>query len=87
MQTITVTQNGRVIIPAAIRKKLNIKKGEKLFVTGDEDGIFISRTYAAQISRMRGCLKSKGGSASKLLLRERKRDTAIMEKQYRRLFP
>lgn len=32
MQTITISAKGQVVIPANIRKKFNLKKGEKLAI-------------------------------------------------------
>ncbi|MCL7415887.1 MAG: AbrB/MazE/SpoVT family DNA-binding domain-containing protein [ANME-2 cluster archaeon] len=36
MQTITISAKGQVIIPANIRKKLDLKKGEKLAIMEEE---------------------------------------------------
>jgi len=37
MQTITISAKGQVVIPANIRKKFNLKKGEKLTIV-EENG-------------------------------------------------
>lgn len=39
MYKITVTQKGQVVIPAEIRKKLNIKKGNKLLIKEEGNNI------------------------------------------------
>ncbi len=36
MQTITISAKGQVVIPANIRKKLNLVKGEKLAIMEEE---------------------------------------------------
>jgi len=36
MQTITISAKGQVVIPANIRKKLHLKKGEKLAIIEEE---------------------------------------------------
>lgn len=36
MQTITLSAKGQVVIPANIRKKLGLKKGEKLVIMEEE---------------------------------------------------
>ncbi|MCD4767980.1 MAG: AbrB/MazE/SpoVT family DNA-binding domain-containing protein [Methanosarcinales archaeon] len=36
MQTITISAKGQVVIPASIRKKLNLIKGEKLVIMEEE---------------------------------------------------
>ena len=36
MQTITISAKGQVVIPANIRKKLGLKKGEKLAIMEEE---------------------------------------------------
>ena len=36
MQTITISAKGQVVIPASIRKKFNLKKGDKLTIMEEE---------------------------------------------------
>ena len=36
MQTITISAKGQVVIPASIRKKLNLVKGDKLAIMEEE---------------------------------------------------
>lgn len=36
MQTVTMSTKGQVIIPAEMRKKYGLKKGEKLIIEGGE---------------------------------------------------
>lgn len=41
MQTITISAKGQVVIPASIRKKLGLKKGEKLAIVEEHGYIKI----------------------------------------------
>ncbi|HRU40111.1 MAG TPA: AbrB/MazE/SpoVT family DNA-binding domain-containing protein [Candidatus Goldiibacteriota bacterium] len=85
MYTITVTQKGQVVIPAKLRKKLNIKKGTKLIVREEDGGIFMAPSGRSYVSKLRGMFKSNDGeSATEFLLRERAEDTAMMEKKWKR---
>jgi len=83
MYTITVTQKGQVVIPAGLRKKLNIKKGTKLLVKEEENGIFMSPADTDNISKMRGALKSDE-SMTGYLLRERAAEYAQMDKKWKK---
>ncbi|MBN2754858.1 MAG: AbrB/MazE/SpoVT family DNA-binding domain-containing protein [Candidatus Goldbacteria bacterium] len=83
MYTITVTQKGQIVIPAGLRKKLNIKKGTKLLVKEEDNGIFMSAADADNISKMRGALKSDE-SMTGYLLRERAAEYAQMDKKWKK---
>ena len=69
---VTVSSKGQVVIPASIRKKLNIRKGSKLIMSVEGDKIVLES--AEELIRQ-GCglLPSKG-KALKLLLEERKKE-------------
>jgi len=41
---IRISENGRVVIPAAIRKALGIKAGDELMLHLDEDGMKLTTT-------------------------------------------
>ena len=83
MYKITVKQNGIITLPAALRKKLHLITGSKLLVETRGNGIFMMPADFGYISRMKGSIKA-GGSVSEFLLRERKKDTAIMEAKWSR---
>ena len=83
MYTITVTQKGQVVIPSKIRKKLNIKKGTRLFVSEEENRITMTPLDTDYISRMKGSVKSDE-SVSDFILRERAEDFARMEKKWKK---
>jgi len=83
MHTITVTQKGQIVIPAAIRRKLRIKKGTRLLVKEEENGIFMFPAESPYISSMRGALKSEG-SITEFLLKERAEEYEAMEKKWKK---
>jgi AbrB family looped-hinge helix DNA binding protein len=49
--------NGRIIIPATIRKKLNLKKGDYIIFKSDNDDIKLSNSKAA-LNEARELLKT-----------------------------
>jgi AbrB family looped-hinge helix DNA binding protein len=83
MYTITVSQKGQVVLPAGLRKKHNIKKGTKLMVKDSPEGITLVPQGVAHIYAMRGCIKADE-SMTDFLLRERREDDEIMERQFKR---
>ncbi len=75
---VTVSSKGQVVIPASIREKLGIRKGEKLEVRLDGSRIIMEPVGRAVRSR-RGILKGEGGRVLEFLLEERKRDAGLEE--------
>lgn len=69
---VTVSSKGQVVIPAPIRKKLNIQKGAKLIVSV-EDNRIVLESVEDLIRQGRGLLPTKG-KVLKLLLEERKKE-------------
>jgi AbrB family looped-hinge helix DNA binding protein len=47
-----INQNGRIVIPAAIREELGIKPGDTLLMDVEEDGVLRIETYPARIRRI-----------------------------------
>ena len=68
----TVSAKGQVVIPASIRKKLNIRKGSKLIVSVEGSKIVLESAEEL-IRQGLGLLPTKG-KALKLLLEERKKE-------------
>ncbi len=65
------TEKGHVIIPAALRKKFNIKKGSRLAVYEGEGNVILIRPLPEDpVEASRGMLKGKT-SLLKALLRDR----------------
>lgn len=82
MYTITISQKGQVVLPAAIRKKYNLKKGTKLYIEEEEGGILMMPGGTERISAMKGSLKSNG-SVTEFLLHERRAEYKGMEKKWK----
>lgn len=78
MVTTVVTTKGQVVIPSRIRKKLNLKKGTKLYVEEKENEIILKPLTPAYFSKIAGVLQTKG-KLTKLLLEERKEDKSKEE--------
>lgn len=57
MHITTITQKGQVTIPAEIRKRLNLKAGDKVIFEKKGDGASLGRI--PDFSSLRGILKSK----------------------------
>ena len=67
MPTVTATTKGQVVIPAPLRKKFNIKKGTKLFVS-EEDGKIIMETISEDlVNSGRGMLRTRGKVLKRLM--------------------
>ncbi|MBM3710408.1 MAG: AbrB/MazE/SpoVT family DNA-binding domain-containing protein [Actinobacteria bacterium] len=73
MATATVSAKGQIVIPSAIRKRYNIKKGVKLYIE-ERDGELVFKAVTPEyIKKVSGVLNTKG-KLSKLLLKERLED-------------
>ncbi|MCX6556272.1 MAG: AbrB/MazE/SpoVT family DNA-binding domain-containing protein [Candidatus Aminicenantes bacterium] len=71
METIVITSKGQIVIPAKIRRRLNIKKGTRLHVEERDHEIVLKPLDAEYFKKVSGILSTKG-KLSKLLLEERK---------------
>ena len=54
-----INENGRLVIPVAIRKKLNLKAGDKLVVNISEDNDIIIHNPKQSLNKIRNILKQK----------------------------
>jgi len=73
MTIATVSAKGQIVIPSAIRKRYNIKKGVKLYIE-ERDGELVFKAVTLEyIKKIPGVLNTKG-KLSKLLLKERLED-------------
>jgi AbrB family looped-hinge helix DNA binding protein len=70
MATTVVTTKGQVVIPAKIRRKLNIRKGTRLYIEEGGDGLILKPVTPAYLEKVAGVLPTKG-KLSKALLQER----------------
>ncbi|MEW6041818.1 MAG: AbrB/MazE/SpoVT family DNA-binding domain-containing protein [Elusimicrobiota bacterium] len=73
MTTTIITSKGQIVIPSKIRKRLNIKKGTKLYVEERGDEIVLKAVNPGYFERIAGILQTKG-KLSRSLLEERAKD-------------
>lgn len=73
MTTTIVTTKGQIVIPSSIRKRMNIKKGMKLYVEERGDEIILRTVTSRYFEDIAGVLQTKG-RLSKILLLERRKD-------------
>lgn len=74
MLTATTTTRGQITIPAALRKKLNIRQGTRLLVEEKNGKIIMEPLPGDLLKAGRGLLKTKG-KVLKNLLADREADT------------
>ena len=73
MTTTIVTTKGQIVIPAKIRRRLNIKKGTKLYIEERGNELILKPVTPEYFERIAGVLQTKG-RLSKVLLEERVKD-------------
>lgn len=75
MQKVTISEKGQICIPAPLRKRYGLKKGDKLAVE-DMDGAIVLRPLPPHpLLALRGKLKTvEGEKLTDLLLKERTLD-------------
>jgi AbrB family looped-hinge helix DNA binding protein len=73
MTTTVVTTKGQIVIPSRIRRKLNIKKGTRLYVEERDQEIVFKPVNAQYFEKISGALSTKG-KLTRALLEERARD-------------
>ncbi len=73
MTTTIVTTKGQIVIPAKIRRRLNIKRGTKLYIEERGDELIIKAVTPEYFEKIAGVLQTKG-KLSKALLEERAKD-------------
>jgi AbrB family looped-hinge helix DNA binding protein len=71
MESTVVTSKGQVVIPARIRRLLNIKQGTRLHVEERDSEIVLKPLNADYFKKISGALPTKG-KLSRMLLEERK---------------
>ncbi len=71
MQTSVVTTNGRITVPAKLRRKLKMKPGTKLVVIEQEGGFVVKPLNKKYFESLAGILPAKG-KASRALLKDRR---------------
>ena len=81
----TVQEKGQVTIPAEIRKKLGLKKGDLVAFVETEDGVLISPREAVALNALREIgesLKAKGITYEELAASGREIRDELLEEMY-----
>ena len=83
---VTVTDRGRLVLPAEVREKLKIRDGDRVAVCLEEDGTIEIETLDVAIGKMRGMFKhlnKPGQLASDRLIAERRRQARMEDREFR----
>jgi AbrB family looped-hinge helix DNA binding protein len=56
---VSINETGRIVIPAPIRKKLNLRKGDDLIVKLSEQNIINIQTSKQYLDKLQNLIKSK----------------------------
>lgn len=84
--TTRVNENGRIVIPAAIRQRMNLQPGDSI-VMEVEDGVLRIESYRARIRRIQEEFKKfarPGVLASDELIAERRREALLEQEDFER---
>lgn len=73
MTTTVVTTKGQIVIPAKIRRRLNIKKGTKLYIEERGNALILKAVTPGYFEKIAGVLQTEG-KLSKALIEERAKD-------------
>ncbi len=78
-QKVTIGERGRLVLPSAVRRELDLKPGTHMLLSTEEDGSLRLRPYRAVATQNRGLLRDlPGGSMVDELLDERRAE-AVQE--------
>jgi AbrB family looped-hinge helix DNA binding protein len=74
---VTVGDRGRLVLPSAVRRELDLKPGTHMLLSTENDGSLRLRPYRAVAEQSRGLLRRlPGGSMVDELLAERRAEAA-----------
>lgn len=73
MTTAVVTSKGQIVIPSQIRRRMNIKRGTRLYIEEKGEELVLKPMTPRYFEKIAGLLQTKG-KLTRLLLEERKRD-------------
>jgi AbrB family looped-hinge helix DNA binding protein len=62
--TLQLGAKGRVVIPASLRKQLDLREGDNLVIKLESDGSLRLVSLRTQIKKIRGILKSSASACS-----------------------
>ncbi len=83
---VTVTDRGRLVLPAEIRERLKIGDGDRVAVSLEEDGTISITTRDVAIRQLRGMFKrpgKQGRLASNELIALRRREARKDDREFR----
>ena len=83
---VTVTDRGRLVLPAEIRERLKIRDGDRVALRVEDDGTISVRTRDVAIKQLRGMFKHlapKDHYASDDLIAERRRQARMEDREFR----
>lgn len=74
--TIALGERGRLVLPARLRRRLDLHPGDRLLVTVDDDGGFRVVSASEQAKRLRGLYRdlARGRSLADELIAERREE-------------
>lgn len=73
MNIAIVTTKGQIVIPSKIRRRLNIKKGTKLYIEEKGDDLCLKPITSDYFKKLAGVLSTRG-KLTKALVEERAKD-------------
>jgi AbrB family looped-hinge helix DNA binding protein len=83
---VTITDRGRLVLPAELRDTLKIADGDRVSLTLENDGRVTLQTRDVVIGRMRGMFKHlarPGERAADRVIAERRRQAAMEDREFR----
>lgn len=84
---VTISDRGRLVLPADVRERLNIHDGDRVAVGIEDDGTIYLRTRDVAIKRLRGAFKhlnKPGVLASDELIAGRRREARMDDERNRK---
>lgn len=81
---VTVTDRGRLVLPAEVREKLKIRDGDRVSLTVEENGTVSLKTREVALNQLQGMFKHlapKGRFASDDLIAERRREARMDDRR------
>ena len=87
---VTVTDRGRLVLPAEIRERLEIRDGDRVALILETDGTVSLKTREVALSNLEGMFKHlapKGHFASDDLIAERRRQARLEDREFRERSP
>ena len=82
---VTMADRGRLVLPAEVRGRLNIKEGDRLMMRIETDGTLKIQTASVYAHSLRGMFKhlAPGRSMVDELIAERRREAAMEDRKDR----